>query len=136
MPVRSFHDQHHGHVAEDHPSFPTTLAPEVQAALNARLAAGLNSTAVPDVPATDASVDEPKIQAPPPADGKAPLPRRKKRQNLAPQLLQSSEEVPHAEPVTGERSAERTRDGLAAFQRGTRDARLTDDWRSEGAPSS
>jgi hypothetical protein len=50
--------------------------------------------------------------------------------------MQSSEEVPHAEPVTGERPAERIRDGLAAFQRGTRDARLTDDWRSEGAPSS
>ncbi|MET8762519.1 nitrate- and nitrite sensing domain-containing protein [Lentzea sp. NPDC004782] len=126
MPVRSFHDQHHGHV-EEHPSFPVTLAPEVREALNA--------TAAPAVSATDASVDVP----PPvvtPQDGKAPLPRRKKRQNLAPQLMQSAEEMPHAEPVTGERPAERIRDGLAAFQRGTRDARLTDDWRSEGAPSS
>jgi signal transduction histidine kinase len=126
MPVRSFHDQHHGHV-EEHPSFPVTLAPEVRAALN--------STAAPAVSATDASVDEqPPVVTP--QDGKAPLPRRKKRQNLAPQLMQSAEEMPHAEPVTGERPAERIRDGLAAFQRGTRDARLTDDWRSEGAPSS
>ncbi|KJK47764.1 histidine kinase [Lentzea aerocolonigenes] len=132
MPVRSFHDHHHGHV-EEHPSFPVTLAPEVQAALNA----SMNSGALSAVSESDASVDEPKPQAPPPPpDGKAPLPRRKKRQNLAPQLMQSSEEVPHAEPVTGERPAERIRDGLAAFQRGTRDARLTDDWRSEGAPSS
>ncbi|GAB2867994.1 ATP-binding protein [Lentzea nigeriaca] len=125
MPVRSFHDQRHGHL-EEHPSFPVTLAPEVRAALNAG--------AVPAVSATDASVDEenPVVA---PQDGKPALPRRKKRQNLAPQLIQPGE-LPHAEPVTGERSAERTRDGLAAFQRGTRDARLTDDWRSEGAPSS
>ncbi|MFS8095615.1 nitrate- and nitrite sensing domain-containing protein [Lentzea alba] len=134
MPVRSFHDQHHGHV-EDHPSFPVTVNPEVQAALNAQLNKAVNSAASAAVPAVDASVDEPTPAAPP-TDGKAPLPRRKKRQNLAPQLMQSAEEPPHAEPVTGERSAERTRDGLAAFQRGTRDARLTDDWRSEGAPSS
>ncbi|WP_233439612.1 MULTISPECIES: sensor histidine kinase [Lentzea] len=125
MPVRSFHDHRHGHL-EEHPSFPVTLAPEVQAALNAGV--------VPAVSATDASVDEENPVVAPP-DGKPALPRRKKRQNLAPQLMQP-EELPHAEPVTGERSAERTRDGLAAFQRGTRDARLTDDWRSEGAPSS
>ncbi|NKE61537.1 HAMP domain-containing protein [Lentzea sp. PSKA42] len=125
MPVRSFHDHHHGHV-EEHPSFPVTVTPEVQAALNA--------TAPPAVSETVASVDE-KPPAAPPAEGKTPLPRRKKRQNLAPQLMQP-EETPHADPVTGEKSAERTRDGLAAFQRGTRDARLTDDWRSEGAPSS
>jgi hypothetical protein len=125
MPVRSFHDQRHGHL-EEHPSFPVTVTPEFQAALNA--------TAVPAVTATDASVDEEQPVVAP-TDGKPPLPRRKKRQNLAPQLMQP-EEAPPAEPVTGERSAERTRDGLAAFQRGTRDARLTDDWRSEGAPSS
>ncbi|MEV6716155.1 nitrate- and nitrite sensing domain-containing protein [Lentzea sp. NPDC051208] len=139
MPVRSFHDTYHGHV-EEHPSFPVKVNPEVQAALNA----GLNALVEPDmsavapaaVSAADASVEEPTSAAPPAQDGKAPLPRRKKRQNLAPQLMQSSEEPQHAEPVTGERSAERTRDGFAAFQRGTRDARLTDDWRSEGAPSS
>ncbi|MFI6099971.1 nitrate- and nitrite sensing domain-containing protein [Lentzea sp. NPDC051213] len=125
MPVRSFHDQHHGHI-EDHPSFPVTVTPEIQAALNA--------TAPPAVSATDASVAEATTTAPTP-DGKPALPRRKRRQNLAPQLMETGE-VPHAEPVTGERSAERTRDGLAAFQRGTRDARQTDDWRSEGAPSS
>ncbi|NGY65750.1 histidine kinase [Lentzea sp. NEAU-D13] len=126
MPVRSFHDHHHGHV-EEHPSFPITVTPEVRAALN--------STAPPAVSETDAPVDEP-TPTPLPQDGKAPLPRRKKRQNLAPQLMQSAEETPHAEPVSGARPAERIRDGLAAFQRGTRDARLTDDWRSEGAPSS
>ncbi|MCP2242793.1 sensor histidine kinase [Lentzea aerocolonigenes] len=124
MPVRSFRDQHH---AADHPSFPLKVTPEFQAALNA--------TAPPAVSEADASVDEPTPAAPP-TDGKAPLPRRKKRQNLAPQLVQSSEEPSHAEPVSSDWSAERTRDGLAAFQRGTRDARLTDDWRSEGAPSS
>ncbi|WP_245849153.1 sensor histidine kinase [Lentzea kentuckyensis] len=126
MPVRSFHDHHHGHV-EEHPSFPITVTPEVRAALN--------STPPPAVSEPATPVDEP-TSTPPPQDGKAPLPRRKKRQNLAPQLMQSAQETPHAEPVTGERPAERIRDGLAAFQRGTRDARLTDDWRSEGAPSS
>ncbi|SDP89683.1 sensor histidine kinase [Lentzea jiangxiensis] len=132
-PVRSSHVRHHGH-AEDHPSFPITVTPEGLEALHA----GLNALAPADVAGTGAPADEPPPAAPPPTgDGKAPLPRRKKRQNLAPQLVHPSEEPPpHAEPVTGERSAERTRDGLAAFQRGTRDARLTDDWRSEGAPSS
>ncbi len=126
MPVRSFHDQHHGHV-EEHPSFPVRVTPEVKAAMNA----GMNSAVRP---AVSASVDEGTTTAPP-AEGKPALPRRKRRQNLAPQLM-DAEEMPHAEPATGERSAERTRDGLAAFQRGTRDARLTDDWKSEGAPSS
>ncbi|WP_394617448.1 nitrate- and nitrite sensing domain-containing protein [Lentzea sp. JNUCC 0626] len=135
MPVRSFHDQHHGHV-EDHPSLPVKVNPEVLEAVNA----GLHALVDPDVntstAVSEASVDQQTPAAPPAQDGKAPLPRRKKRQNLAPQLVHPSEEPPHAEPVTGERSAERTRDGFAAFQRGTRDARLTDDWRSEGAPSS
>ncbi|MGW6931307.1 nitrate- and nitrite sensing domain-containing protein [Lentzea sp. NPDC054927] len=130
MPVRSFHDHHHGHV-EEHPSFPLTVTPEGLQALHA----GLNSLEPPAVSGAEAPVEEP-TPAPPPQDGKAPLPRRKKRQNLAPQLMQAADEPQHAEPVTGERPAERIRDGLAAFQRGTRDARLTDDWRSEGAPSS
>ncbi|WP_245778167.1 sensor histidine kinase [Lentzea xinjiangensis] len=129
MPVRSFHDQRHGHV-EEHPSFPVAVPREVRAALTA----GVNPPAPAAVPAPEASVDEPTPAAPPP-DGKAPLPRRKKRQNLAPQLARP-EEPAHTEPVSRDRSAERTRDGLAAFQRGTRDARLTDDWRAEGAPSS
>ena len=139
MPVQSFHDTYHGHGA-DHPSFPVKVNPEVQEALNAGLRALVEPDMSPVAPAAvsaaEASVEEPTPAAPPAQDGKAPLPRRKKRQNLAPQLMQSSEEPPHAEPVNGERSAERTRDGFAAFQRGTRDARLTDDWRSEGAPSS
>ncbi|MFD5828403.1 nitrate- and nitrite sensing domain-containing protein [Lentzea sp. NPDC060358] len=130
MPVRSFHDEQHGHV-EVHPAPPpVTVTPEGLAALHA----GLNSLAPADVSPVDASVDEP-TPAPPPPDGKAPLPRRKKRQNLAPQLVQSAEGAPSAEPVSSDRPAERIRDGLAAFQRGTRDARLSDDWRSEGAPS-
>ncbi|MDX8147028.1 nitrate- and nitrite sensing domain-containing protein [Lentzea sp. BCCO 10_0061] len=139
MPVQSFHDTYHGHGA-DHPSFPVKVNPEVQKALNAGLRALVEPDMSPVAPAAvsaaEASVEEPTPAAPPAQDGKAPLPRRKKRQNLAPQLMQSSEEPPPAEPVTGERLAERSRDGLAAFQRGTRDARLTDDWRSEGAPSS
>jgi len=139
MPVQSFHDTYHGHGA-DHPSFPVKVNPEVHEALNAGLKALVEPDMSPVAPAAvsaaEASVEEPTPAAPPAQDGKAPLPRRKKRQNLAPQLMQSSEEPPPAEPVTGERPAERTRDGLAAFQRGTRDARLTDDWRSEGAPSS
>ncbi len=123
MPVRSFYEQHHGHL-EDHPSFPISkpvLPPMV------------NSTAPAAVSETDTSVNEAKTTTPAPEE-KPPLPRRQRRQNLAPQLM-DAEEVPHAEPVTGERSAERTRDGLAAFQRGTRDARQADDWKSEGAPS-
>ncbi|MEU3643164.1 nitrate- and nitrite sensing domain-containing protein [Lentzea sp. NPDC034063] len=139
MPVQSFHDTYHGHGA-DHPSFPVKVNPEVHEALNAGLKAlvepDMSAVAPAAVSAAEASVEEPTPAAPPAQDGKAPLPRRKKRQNLAPQLMQSSEEPPPAEPVTGERLAERSRDGLAAFQRGTRDARLTDDWRSEGAPSS
>ncbi|MFD9705888.1 nitrate- and nitrite sensing domain-containing protein [Lentzea sp. NPDC059081] len=131
MPVRSFHDEVHGHV-EVHPPPPAAaVTPEGLAALRD----GLNSLAPADVSVADASVDEP-TPAPPPPDGKAPLPRRKKRQNLAPQLVQSAQEAPPAEPVSSsDRPAERIRDGLAAFQRGTRDARLSDDWRSEGAPS-
>ncbi|MET9226513.1 nitrate- and nitrite sensing domain-containing protein [Lentzea sp. NPDC003310] len=135
MPVRSFHDTHHGHV-EDHPSFPVKVNPEVLDAVNAGLRALVDPDMSATAPAAEASVDEPTPVAPPAQDGKTPLPRRKRRQNLAPQLMQPSEEPHHAEPVTGDRSAERTRDGFAAFQRGTRDARLTDDWRSEGAPSS
>ncbi|MEU7477713.1 nitrate- and nitrite sensing domain-containing protein [Lentzea sp. NPDC042327] len=141
MPVRSFHDQHHGH-AEEHPSFPVRLPQRtVSAAAPDEVAEALvNPRPVPSVPEAGGPVapeqTAPQLGTPEPApDGKPALPRRKKRQNLAPQLVQPGE-VPHAEPVTGERSAERTRDGLAAFQRGTRDARLTDDWRSEGAPSS
>ncbi|ANZ39171.1 histidine kinase [Lentzea guizhouensis] len=125
MPVRSFHDHHHGHV-EEHPSFPLKRPPVVPPAVN--------PPPVPAVSEPEPPVDDQTNQAPT-SDGKPPLPRRRKRQSLAPQLMQS-DDVTHAEPVTGERSAERTRDGLAAFQRGTRDARLTDDWRSEGAPSS
>lgn len=135
MPPLTFHDERHGHVETPAAAVPAPVTPEALAALHA----GLNSLAPADVSDADAPVDEPTPAAPPPG-GKAPLPRRKRRQNLAPQLMQpapAAEATPgSAEPVSGDRPAERIRDGLAAFQRGTRDARLTDDWRSEGAPSS
>ncbi|SDH17812.1 Signal transduction histidine kinase [Lentzea fradiae] len=130
MPPVTFHAERHGHV-ETPAARPAPVTPEALAALHA----GLSSPAPADVSEADASADEPRPASPPPG-GKAPLPRRKKRQNLAPQLVQPSEGTPCAEPVSSDRPAERIRDGLAAFQRGTRDARLTDDWRSEGAPSS
>jgi signal transduction histidine kinase len=55
------------------------------------------------------------------------LPRRRRQQNLAPQLVRndfhpSPEPLPEVDP---EKSAERVRKGLSAFQRGTRDARRT-----------
>nr|BFE53185.1 ATP-binding protein [Saccharothrix mutabilis subsp. capreolus] len=57
------------------------------------------------------------------------LPRRRRQQNLAPQLVRNDFH-PSPEPlaeVDVEQSAERTRKGLSAFQRGTRDARRSDD---------
>ena len=61
-------------------------------------------------------------------DDRPELPRRRRQQNLAPQL---ATEEPFTTPAPLaefeiERSAERTRDGLSAFQRGARDARGTD----------
>ncbi|GAA1348483.1 sensor histidine kinase [Saccharothrix algeriensis] len=57
------------------------------------------------------------------------LPRRKRQQNLAPQLARNDFH-PSPEPLAEtdvEQSAERVREGLSAFQRGTRDARRSDD---------
>ncbi|WP_433272907.1 nitrate- and nitrite sensing domain-containing protein [Actinosynnema sp. CS-041913] len=57
------------------------------------------------------------------------LPRRRRQQNLAPQLVRNDFH-PSPEPlaeVDAEQSAERVREGLSAFQRGTRDARRSDD---------
>lgn len=64
----------------------------------------------------------------PRADDRPVLPRRRRQQNLAPQL---ANEEPLAAPaplseLEVERSAERTRDGLSAFQQGARDARRSD----------
>ncbi|ROP42259.1 signal transduction histidine kinase [Saccharothrix texasensis] len=69
--------------------------------------------------------DEPESAA---ANSDRPeLPRRRRQQNLAPQLVRndfhpSPEPLPEVDP---EKSAERVRKGLSAFQRGTRDARRT-----------
>jgi signal transduction histidine kinase len=61
-------------------------------------------------------------------DQRPQLPRRRKQQNLAPQLATDEFVVP-AEPAPehdSEKSAERTRRGFTAFQAGTREARRTD----------
>ncbi|WP_156758700.1 nitrate- and nitrite sensing domain-containing protein [Actinokineospora pegani] len=64
------------------------------------------------------------------APGERPvLPRRKRQQNLAPQL-RDDPVIPDWEsdvPRTGENTAERVRDTMSAFQRGTRDARRVED---------
>jgi signal transduction histidine kinase len=57
------------------------------------------------------------------------LPRRRRQQNLAPQLVRNDFH-PSPEPlveVDPEQSADKVRKGLSAFQRGTRDARRTPD---------
>ncbi|MFD7654710.1 nitrate- and nitrite sensing domain-containing protein [Actinosynnema sp. NPDC059797] len=61
------------------------------------------------------------------AAGRPELPRRRRQQNLAPQLVRNDFH-PSPEPlaeVDPEKSADRVRKGLSAFQRGTRDARRT-----------
>ena len=76
-------------------------------------------------------VDDPEapdtVQADVPKD-RPDLPRRRRQQNLAPQLANDDHYIapePIAE-VDVERSAERTRQGLAAFQQGAREARRND----------
>ncbi|MEU4805857.1 nitrate- and nitrite sensing domain-containing protein [Actinosynnema sp. NPDC023587] len=57
------------------------------------------------------------------------LPRRRRQQNLAPQLVRNDFH-PTPEPLAEgdvEQSAERVREDLSAFQRGTKDARRSDD---------
>ncbi|WP_245614081.1 nitrate- and nitrite sensing domain-containing protein [Actinokineospora inagensis] len=80
-----------------------------------------------------ARADEPAgvdglADAGPSAPGERPrLPRRKRQQNLAPQL-RAEPLLPDlaADPDLSEQNAERVRDTMAAFQRGTRQARRTD----------
>ncbi|MEU5691711.1 nitrate- and nitrite sensing domain-containing protein [Actinosynnema sp. NPDC020468] len=57
------------------------------------------------------------------------LPRRRRQQNLAPQLVRNDFQPSPESPaeVDPEQSAEKARKGLSAFQRGTRDARRTSD---------
>jgi hypothetical protein len=76
-------------------------------------------------------VDDPEapdtVQADAPKD-RPELPRRRRQQNLAPQLA-NDEHYIAPEPIAEadvERSAERTRQGLAAFQQGAREARRND----------
>ncbi|MCG8920311.1 nitrate- and nitrite sensing domain-containing protein [Actinokineospora sp. PR83] len=65
------------------------------------------------------------------SEGERPLlPRRKRQQNLAPQL-RDEPLIPDWEadplPQAGEHTAERVRNTMSAFQRGTRDARRAED---------
>jgi signal transduction histidine kinase len=76
-------------------------------------------------------VDDPEapdtVQMDPTRD-RPELPRRRRQQNLAPQLATDEHLVTPA-PIAEaeiERSAERTRQGLAAFQKGAREARRSD----------
>ncbi len=61
-------------------------------------------------------------------DSRPELPRRRKQQHLVPQLANDDlrPELDFSDAHTEER-AERTRDGMSAFQQGTRDARRADD---------
>jgi signal transduction histidine kinase len=62
------------------------------------------------------------------SDARPELPRRRRQQHLVPQL--ANDELRHGPEfadVGNEERAERTRDGMSAFQRGTRDARQADD---------
>ncbi|MDT7788622.1 MAG: hypothetical protein QOF58_7041 [Pseudonocardiales bacterium] len=61
-------------------------------------------------------------------DDRPELPRRRKQQHLVPQLANDDHrpDLDFAEAHT-EEQAERTRDGMSAFQQGTRDARQADD---------
>jgi hypothetical protein len=61
-------------------------------------------------------------------DTRPELPRRRRQQHLVPQLANDDHRPSDdfAEAHTEER-AERTRDGMSAFQQGTRDARQADD---------
>ncbi|MGW6444062.1 nitrate- and nitrite sensing domain-containing protein [Lentzea sp. NPDC055074] len=56
------------------------------------------------------------------------LPRRRRQQHLVPQLANDElRPMPELAEFNPEERAERTRDGMSAFQRGTRDARQADD---------
>jgi signal transduction histidine kinase len=78
----------------------------------------------PEAPGAVTTHEEPK--------DRPELPRRRRQQNLAPQLAQEDPYAAAPAPtapiadVDVERSAERTRKGLAAFQQGAREARRGD----------
>ncbi|TWP51987.1 sensor histidine kinase [Lentzea tibetensis] len=129
MPVRSFHEKNHGHEQEKE---------QGQEQAGARFLGAVQAHGTdPDPRPAEQQVNE-NASAPVSDAGKPPLPRRQRQQNLAPQLMDEdySREAEQGPALQSEQSAERTREGLSAFQRGTLDARRTDDWKSEGAPSS
>jgi hypothetical protein len=58
-----------------------------------------------------------------PDDAPLPLPRRRRQANLAPQPASDATAEPEPEESDGMQSAERARDWMSAFQRGTREGR-------------
>ncbi|MFD5829171.1 nitrate- and nitrite sensing domain-containing protein [Lentzea sp. NPDC060358] len=61
-------------------------------------------------------------------DTRPELPRRRRQQHLVPQLATDElRPMPDLDEMNNEDRAERTRDSMSAFQRGTRNARQTDD---------
>ncbi|WP_344681990.1 sensor histidine kinase [Saccharopolyspora taberi] len=60
-------------------------------------------------------------------DGRPPLPKRRRQHNLVPQLREEPGEQQEEPAQRVDHSPERTRGNMAAFQRGTRDARRADD---------
>ncbi|MCP2246534.1 Signal transduction histidine kinase [Lentzea aerocolonigenes] len=61
-------------------------------------------------------------------DTRPELPRRRRQQHLVPQLANDDlRPVPDLTELHSEERAERTRDGMSAFQQGTRNARQADD---------
>ncbi|MEV6236949.1 nitrate- and nitrite sensing domain-containing protein [Lentzea sp. NPDC051838] len=81
-----------------------------------------------DQPAAQWPAEDPRDGDDSRQDTRPELPRRRKQQHLVPQLANDDlrPDLELTEAHTEER-AERTRDGMSAFQRGTRSARQTDD---------
>jgi hypothetical protein len=84
--------------------------------------AGGRSGTASAAPAVDGSVglpEPPRADAP---DGRAPLPRRRRQENLAPQLAGDAETAPEKASTV---QPEQARQTMAALLRGTRQARQT-----------
>ncbi|EQD82955.1 signal transduction histidine kinase [Saccharopolyspora erythraea NRRL 2338] len=79
----------------------------------------------PSVPA-ETQNDKPEFPSVDP-DGRPPLPRRRRQQNLVPQLRDEPLEQQEEREYQVDHSPERTRGNMTAFQRGTRKARRSDD---------
>ncbi|WP_342713655.1 sensor histidine kinase [Lentzea fradiae] len=79
-------------------------------------------------PAGDWPADDPADGADTRQDARPELPRRRRQQHLVPQLANDElRPMPDLGEFDAEERAERTRDGMSAFQRGTRSARQADD---------